>query len=106
MAEVKLFGNVFESVGSSSSNLLLKSKGPVKVQWGNKFIDLIKDGKINFPKESVQKMIEDKATELKAELIIPANAILLYEGTEAPESWTKVDLDTGIEGYIYIKKMN
>ena len=51
-------------------------------------------------------MIEGKATELKTELIIPANAILLYEGTEAPESWTKVDLDTGIEGYIYIKKMN
>jgi hypothetical protein len=49
----KLFGRVFDSVGSSSSDLLLKTKGQVKVQWGNKYIDLIKDGNVNYPKEII-----------------------------------------------------
>ena len=39
-------GVVYESVGSSSSNLLLKCNGTARIQWGSKFIDLIKDGKI------------------------------------------------------------
>lgn len=104
MAEMKLFGRIFDSVGSSSSDLLLKTKGQVKIQWGNKFIDLIKDGKINFPRESVQKMIDENEEELKQEIKIPVNAVLLYEGNEAPESWSKLDLDSGIDGYIYIKK--
>ena len=55
----KLFGRMYETVGSSSSDLLLKSKGSVKIQWGNKFIDLIKDGDINYPKNSIQKLIEE-----------------------------------------------
>lgn len=43
----KLFGRAYDSIGSSNSDFLIKTKGQVKVQWGNKFIDLIKDGKIN-----------------------------------------------------------
>ena len=39
-------GTVYESVGSSSSNLLLKCNGTARIQWGNKLIDLIKNGKI------------------------------------------------------------
>ena len=100
----ELFGRIFDSVGSSSSDLLLKTKGQVKIQWGNKFIDLIKDGKINFSKEFVQKMIDSSSKELETKLNIPRNAVLLYEGNEAPESWDKLDLETGLEGYIYIKK--
>lgn len=39
-------GTVYESVGSSSSNLLLKCNGTARIQWGSKLIDLIKNGKI------------------------------------------------------------
>ena len=39
-------GTVYEVVGSSSSNLLLKCNGTARIQWGNKLIDLIKNGKI------------------------------------------------------------
>lgn len=43
---VGLFGRQFTEVGSSSSDFLIKTKGKVKIQWGSKFIELIKDGKI------------------------------------------------------------
>ena len=56
---LKLFGRDFDSIGSSSSDLLLKTKGQVKVQWGNKFIDLLKDGKVNYPKDEIKKIIEE-----------------------------------------------
>ena len=39
----KWFGSVYETVGSTSSDLLLKTRGQVKVQIGNKFVDLLKD---------------------------------------------------------------
>lgn len=42
-----IFGKPHSVIGESSSDLILRCKGAVKIQWGNKFIDLIKDGKIN-----------------------------------------------------------
>lgn len=39
-------GTVYETVGSSSSNLLLRCNGTARIQWGNKLIDLIKNGKL------------------------------------------------------------
>lgn len=44
---VNAFGRAYSTAGSSNSDFLIKTKGQVKIQWGNKFIDLIKDGKIN-----------------------------------------------------------
>lgn len=42
-----IFGKSHTVLGESSSDLILRCRGAVKIQWGNKFIDLIKDGKIN-----------------------------------------------------------
>lgn len=47
MGNFQAFGRSYSSVGESSSDFLIKTRGQVKIQWGNKFIDLIKDGKIN-----------------------------------------------------------
>ena len=47
MSSSNMFGSSYEVVGNSTADLLLKTSGKVKIQWGNKFIDLIKDGKIN-----------------------------------------------------------
>lgn len=43
----QMFGRSYSSVGSSSSDLILKTKGQVKVQYGNTYIDLVKNGKLN-----------------------------------------------------------
>lgn len=42
----KLFGRAYETIGSTGSDFIIKTKGQVKIQWGNKFVDIIKDGKI------------------------------------------------------------
>lgn len=42
----KLFGRAYETIGSTGSDFIIKTKGQVKIQWGNKFIDIVKDGKI------------------------------------------------------------
>lgn len=36
-----LFGRSYETIGNVNSDLLLKSKGMVKVQIGNQFLDLL-----------------------------------------------------------------
>lgn len=44
---LNMFGRSYVQVGNSNSDYLIKTKGQVKIQYGSKFIDLIKDGKIN-----------------------------------------------------------
>ena len=44
---LQMFGRSYSQAGSSNSDFVIKTKGQVKIQWGSKFIDLIKDGKIN-----------------------------------------------------------
>lgn len=51
----KAFGRSYSKIGSSDSDFLIKTKGQVKIQWGSKFIDLIKDGKINVDSKFIFK---------------------------------------------------
>lgn len=44
---LNMFGRAYNQIGNSNSDVLIKTKGQVKIQWGSKFIDLIKEGKIN-----------------------------------------------------------
>ena len=58
-------GTVYESIGSSNSNLLLKCNGTARIQWGNKLIDLIKNGKLASGDSSVQVSIVSEESEIK-----------------------------------------
>jgi len=49
----KYFGRAYDSVGTNKSDLMLKTLGQIKIQYGNKFLDLIKDGKINTGNDSI-----------------------------------------------------
>lgn len=44
-------------IGNSESPLILRGQG-IKVQWGNKYIDLIKNGKINVDSEKILKIAD------------------------------------------------
>ena len=60
-------GTVYETVGSSSSNLLLKCNGTARIQWGNKLIDLIKNGKIASGETSETVSIVSDESDIKTD---------------------------------------
>ena len=82
----QLFGKNYQEAGSSSSPLLLRSNGEIKLQWGNKFIDLVKNGKINSGAKDYIFTV-DTSDEIKANgiyLVTEDNSIWVnVEGTKA-----------------------
>ena len=66
-------GTVYESIGSSSSNLLLKCNGTARIQWGSKLIDLIKNGKIASGESSEQLFIISDESEITSDGIYVLN---------------------------------
>lgn len=66
-------GTSYETVGSSSANLLLKCNGTARIQWGNKLIDLIKNGKIASDNSSEQVLIISDTSEIKRDGIYIMN---------------------------------
>ena len=66
-------GTVYESVGSNTSNLLLRCNGTARIQWGNKLIDLIKNGKIASGETSQQIAIISDVSEIKKDGIYVLN---------------------------------
>ena len=81
----QLFGKNYQEAGSSSSPLLLRSNGEIKLQWGNKFIDLVKNGKINSEAKDYIFTV-DTSNEIKANgiyLVTEDNSIWInVEGTK------------------------
>lgn len=66
MSERTTIGGVaYEAIGSSTSNLLLKCNGTARIQWGNKLIDLIKNGKLALDESSNQVFIVQEEEEIK-----------------------------------------
>lgn len=57
----ELFGKRYETVGSSSAALLLKSSGTIKLQWGSKYIDLIKNGKLAVDSQKFFKIVDNES---------------------------------------------
>ena len=96
--KVNMFGKVYTTIGSSDSNFIIKTKGDLKIQWGNKFIDLIKDGNISIENQ-VQQLLD---------LLIPQGTIVMWNGDSIPEGWALCDGTKGTPNLIgsFIKASN
>ena len=66
-------GTVYETIGSSSSNLLLRCNGTARIQWGNKLIDLIKNGKLAAADSSFKIGVISDISEIKVDGIYVLN---------------------------------
>lgn len=80
MNNVNLFGSSYSPVGSSTSDLLLKSRGKVKIQVGNKFIDLIKDGKINVQSKFIYQ--QNEVGKLDGIYVVGEDIFLVVDGNQ------------------------
>lgn len=80
----KFFGRTYETVGNVSGDLLLKTRGGVKVQIGSSFIDLIKNGKINVDIDII-KEVSSKDDIIDNGLYIVRNILYVkYQDTVLP----------------------
>ena len=81
----KLFGRTYSTVGNSDSDFIIKTRGQVKVQWGKKFIDIIKDGKLNVDAEVIKKVSSpDRISSDGIYYVESTNEVMLKIGLSAP----------------------
>lgn len=84
---VTIGGTSYEAVGSKSSNLLLRCNGTARIEWGDKLIDLIKNGKIAVENNSPQLQLISSENEIRKDgiYVIPgediAKLIIRIKGT-------------------------
>lgn len=87
MEKTTIGGTTYDSIGSSSSNLLLKCNGTARIQWGNKLIDLIKNGKIASGGANEQIFIISDESQIKSDGIYILNTgessqLLVYKNKQ------------------------
>lgn len=86
MAEGKtnMFGKTYNTIGSTDSNFIIKTKGDLKVQWGNKYIDVIKNGKLASAGSDILKVVSSPDD-------ISSNGIYLISTDEGDEIWVQIN---------------
>lgn len=86
MAEGKtsMFGKTYNTIGSTDSNFIIKTKGDLKVQWGNKYIDVIKNGKIASEGSKILFVVNNPEE-------IQKNGVYIVTSIEGNELWVCID---------------
>ena len=101
MNTVNMFGKAYNTIGSSDSNFIIKTKGDLKVQWGGKYIDIIKNGKIVSAKTDIFKEV-DSEEEISANGIYLVNSEQIWVSVEG----CKINLSESLSGNVYVSFMN
>lgn len=97
----KFFGRTYETVGNVSGDLLLKTRGGVKVQIGSSFIDLVKNGKINVDIDII-KEVSSKDNIINNGLYLVKDVLYVkYQDTILPLS-----SNTGENQVSYLPQLN
>lgn len=82
--KTSMFGKTYNTIGSTDSNFIIKTKGDLKVQWGGKFIDVIKNGKLASSGASILKTVSSSED-------ISSNGIYLIPTEVGNEVWVSID---------------
>lgn len=82
--KTNMFGKTYNTIGSTDSNFIIKTKGDLKVQWGNKYIDVIKNGKIASEGSKIL-FIVNSPEEVKQ------NGVYIVTSIEGNELWVCID---------------
>lgn len=82
--KTNMFGKTYNTIGSTDSNFIIKTKGDLKVQWGGKFIDIIKNGKIASSSTNILKTASSSDD-------ISDNGIYLIPTEEGSKVWISID---------------
>lgn len=82
--KINMFGKTYNTIGSTDSNFIIKTKGDLKVQWGGKFIDVIKNGKLASAEADILKVASSSDD-------ISSNGVYLVPTDEGNEVWVSID---------------
>lgn len=99
-----VLGGSYTQLGSSKSDLLLKTRGKIKVQYGNSYFDLVKEGQVANQQKFLFKesevgskdgiyLIDNKDVYLVVDSnpykldSIPSGTIFLFNGDTIPEGY-------------------
>ena len=84
MERTNMFGKTYNTIGSTDSNFIIKTKGDLKVQWGGKFIDVIKNGKLASTGVDILKVASSSDD-------ISSNGVYLVPTDKGNEVWVSID---------------
>lgn len=82
--KTNMFGKTYNTIGSTDSNFIIKTKGDLKVQWGNKYIDVIKNGKIASEGSKILFVVNSPEE-------VKQNGVYIVTSTEGNELWVCID---------------